>query len=173
MTATCYHGHRTEAGAVVTAHNAIAGVRWPLRHVPKHSPAGFNWGYGGSGPADLARSLLIDALGDGATCPTCRGGRLLAWPLDAEREVPFDPQLHTDAESMKCLCADGFRQLPYHDFKFAVVAGWQQDNWRIARAEVIAWLLAAGCDVPEWTSGEWLDQLAREATAATHPGGAR
>lgn len=34
----------------------------PLHHHPRHSPTGFNWGYAGSGPADLARSLLWDLL---------------------------------------------------------------------------------------------------------------
>lgn len=29
-----------------------------------HSPAGFNWGYGGSGPAQLALALAADALVD-------------------------------------------------------------------------------------------------------------
>jgi hypothetical protein len=29
-----------------------------------HSPTGFSWGYGGSGPAQLAIALLADALGD-------------------------------------------------------------------------------------------------------------
>jgi len=36
----------------------------PLRHVVLHSPTGFNWGYSGSGPADLALSLLCDVLGE-------------------------------------------------------------------------------------------------------------
>ena len=35
----------------------------PLTHHIYHSPDGFNWGYGGSGPADLARSILWDHLG--------------------------------------------------------------------------------------------------------------
>lgn len=34
-----------------------------LPHVVRHSPTGFEWGYGGSGPADLARSILVDAVG--------------------------------------------------------------------------------------------------------------
>lgn len=34
----------------------------PLRHAVRHSPTGFEWGYGGSGPADLARSILLDYL---------------------------------------------------------------------------------------------------------------
>ena len=29
-----------------------------------HSPAGFEWGYGGSGPADLALNILLEATGD-------------------------------------------------------------------------------------------------------------
>jgi len=35
----------------------------PLKHIVKHSPTGFNWGYGGSGPADLALSILADCVG--------------------------------------------------------------------------------------------------------------
>jgi hypothetical protein len=34
-----------------------------LAHSTRHSPTGFNWGYAGSGPAELARCLLIDYLG--------------------------------------------------------------------------------------------------------------
>lgn len=40
------------------------GGEWsPLVHRVRHSPDGFQWGYGGSGPADLARSILWDHLG--------------------------------------------------------------------------------------------------------------
>jgi len=31
----------------------------PLKHYNRHSPDGFEWGYGGSGPADLAFSVLV------------------------------------------------------------------------------------------------------------------
>lgn len=31
----------------------------PLNHVVRHSPTGIEWGYAGSGPADLARSVLL------------------------------------------------------------------------------------------------------------------
>lgn len=38
----------------------------PLRlDLYPHSPAGFEWGYGGSGPSQLALALCADALGDG------------------------------------------------------------------------------------------------------------
>lgn len=33
------------------------GFSMPLRHLVYHSPTGFEFGYGGSGPADLARSI--------------------------------------------------------------------------------------------------------------------
>ncbi|MDI6857213.1 MAG: DUF6166 domain-containing protein [Dehalococcoidia bacterium] len=34
--------------------------RRPLTHVPYHSPDGVEWGYAGSGPADLALAILAD-----------------------------------------------------------------------------------------------------------------
>ena len=38
---------------------------FPLRlDLRNHSPTGFEWGYGGSGPAQLALALLADAVGD-------------------------------------------------------------------------------------------------------------
>jgi len=37
----------------------------PLRlDLDNHSPTGFEWGYGGSGPAQLALAILADALAD-------------------------------------------------------------------------------------------------------------
>lgn len=43
------------------------GPKRPLpqrRDLKQHSAAGFSWGYGGSGPAQLAIALLADASGD-------------------------------------------------------------------------------------------------------------
>lgn len=37
----------------------------PRLDLRKHSPTGFEWGYEGSGPAQLALAILADALGDG------------------------------------------------------------------------------------------------------------
>jgi hypothetical protein len=36
----------------------------PRVNLVNHSPNGFEWGYAGSGPAQLALALLADALGD-------------------------------------------------------------------------------------------------------------
>lgn len=41
----------------------VNGVERPLIHQAHHSPTGMAWGYQGSGPADLARSILADLLG--------------------------------------------------------------------------------------------------------------
>ncbi|HUU57257.1 MAG TPA: DUF6166 domain-containing protein [bacterium] len=55
---------RTDQGGFRVDVHSGAGVA-PLPHVERHSPDGFNWGYGGSGPADLALSILAYATGEG------------------------------------------------------------------------------------------------------------
>lgn len=60
-----YTGERTEHGCavVVSDGDGCRGLdpRFDLRN---HSPSGFEWGYGGSGPAQLALALAADVLGD-------------------------------------------------------------------------------------------------------------
>jgi len=60
-----YKGQKTGSGPfmvwVVDPGEIKASYR--LRHIERHSPDGFNWGYGGSGPADLALSILTDFAG--------------------------------------------------------------------------------------------------------------
>ena len=38
---------------------------YPLPHIVCHSPTGFETGYGGSGPSDLALAILADHFGEG------------------------------------------------------------------------------------------------------------
>ena len=53
--------------ADVVLYRGIDGTaRATVPHAPRHSPSGPEWGYGGAGPADLARSVLL-ALTDGPT----------------------------------------------------------------------------------------------------------
>ena len=52
---------RTESGVTCTINNRPVSPRNDLRN---HSPDGFEFGYGGSGPAQLALAILADALGD-------------------------------------------------------------------------------------------------------------
>ena len=56
-----YEGRREGYAALVTVNGRPLNPRLDLW---THSPAGFEWGYGGSGPAQLALALLADHLGD-------------------------------------------------------------------------------------------------------------
>jgi len=44
------------------------GKKVPLPHVVRHSPTGFQFGYAGSGPADLALSICWACCGKAAEC---------------------------------------------------------------------------------------------------------
>ncbi len=55
-----YEGRRTKAGPIVMVDGDLLDPRFDLR---SHSPGGFDWGYCGSGPAQLALALLADHLG--------------------------------------------------------------------------------------------------------------
>ena len=61
-----YEGIRTKNGCQVTVREQGATSRPldPRLDLHNHSPTGFEWGYGGSGPAQLALALLADTLGD-------------------------------------------------------------------------------------------------------------
>jgi len=61
-----YIGERTSKGCEVwVLESTVEGMtRKPLEHVVLHSPDGFEWGYGGSGPSELALSLLLDLLNE-------------------------------------------------------------------------------------------------------------
>lgn len=56
-----YEGRRTRRGVTVTVNRRPLNPRLDLRN---HSPTGFEWGYGGSGPAQLALAILSDHLGN-------------------------------------------------------------------------------------------------------------
>lgn len=89
----------------------------PLPHIVKHSPDGFSWGYGGSGPADLARSLLIHALdvprhrdalgGDCEGCWWCDGGYAIepamyqAFKAQVIAQLPGDEDWELDRDVVK------------------------------------------------------------------------
>lgn len=56
----------------------------PLTHEMRHSPSGFSWGYSGSGPSDLARSILADHLGavpSPHVYQAFKGDRVARWPI--------------------------------------------------------------------------------------------
>jgi uncharacterized protein DUF6166 len=56
-----YEGRREGHVVEVTLNGRPLDPRFDLWN---HSPTGFEWGYGGSGPAQLALAILADHLGD-------------------------------------------------------------------------------------------------------------
>jgi hypothetical protein len=62
MNSTVYVGIRNDFDTVRVF--VINGsTKTPLVHYVRHSPDGFNWGYEGSGPTDLAECILADTVG--------------------------------------------------------------------------------------------------------------
>ena len=56
-----YVGERTADGTQVSVNGILLNPRFDLWN---HSPDAFEWGYGGSGPAQLALAILADFLED-------------------------------------------------------------------------------------------------------------
>lgn len=84
----------------------------PLPHVVHHSPTGFEWGYGGSGPADLALSILALVIGEEQETVKIFEGRTCgaqAW------------QLH-------------------QSFKREVVAGFAHEAWSLSVGQIRQWI---------------------------------
>lgn len=111
-------------------HNVIVtdGARvydLPHRKV-KHSPTGFSWGYGGSGPAELALNMILDAVGDAAICQACEG-----------RGHRHGAESGFCVECMGEGTTDIARPRVYQAFKFEHVARWG-DSFSITAAEVVA-----------------------------------
>lgn len=128
-------GSLAPAGGHVVHVHEDGGSR-PLEHVVKHSPSGFSWGYRGSGPAELARCMLLHVLGDAAVCTVCGGTATIL-------EGDGDPG-HEVAIRSTCWGCDGgylLRPVVYQDFKEEVVAGLPADEpFRLPVALVAAWL---------------------------------
>jgi len=99
----------------------------PLRHVVRHSPTGMEWGYSGSGPADLALSILTDYL--------FRAGQQVR-VREMPEAVPGRKVLEKLAEML------------HQAFKADVVAQLPREGWRLAGEQVAAWLVRHGVVVP-------------------------
>ena len=85
---TSYIGRRI--GGEAYAFKDVDGTQGPLPprlDLANHSPTGFEWGYAGSGPAQLALAILADLLGDDSEA------RRLYQPFKFERiaRLPRDP----------------------------------------------------------------------------------
>jgi len=127
-----YRIERDEKTGTVILH---VGIKWPagtswrlLAHCKLHSPTGFEVGYGGSGPADTAASILADYFDEHASAVA------RAWRGRSDGRPSFAIKLH-------------------HFFKFEVIAGIQLEPGEVHTLEessITAWLAEKH---PEYLSG--------------------
>jgi len=59
-----YTGRRNSSGDAIVEKDGKPLPLGPSLKLWNHSPTGFNWGYGGSGPAQLALAILLDVTKD-------------------------------------------------------------------------------------------------------------
>lgn len=85
-----YRGFRDAHGnTIVEAQDGFEAESYPLPwrlDLENHSPTGLEWGYGGSGPAQLALALIADATGNGRRA--CKYHQDIKWRIVAK--LPYD-----------------------------------------------------------------------------------
>lgn len=91
----------------------------PLRHIRLHSPDGFEWGYGGSGPADLAVAILAVVVGAETAA------------LDQEWHRLGGDTVNSKAYLVVSLC---------QRFKTDVVSQFAHQRWSLTLSAVEHWL---------------------------------
>lgn len=113
--------HVTRNGREVSCRVEIQGEEgaafYELRHVKLHSPTGFEFGYGGSGPSDLALSILLDFFGEAAAIPKT-----------------------TDQQTITAYLVRSKARLMYQNFKWLFITPQRDDGFKITSTEIGAWL---------------------------------
>jgi hypothetical protein len=138
-----YHGWPRSDGQGAVAVACPLGTYRPLPHLVRHSPAGFNWGYNGNGPRDLALSLLADALDERAH----RSLRMAPSRLDRERpQDAADLEIRTrqidSAADCHCQNERGLAALPYLQFTEQVIAARlrYRGAWSLLHTDMLCWI---------------------------------
>jgi hypothetical protein len=98
MAGHVYSGKRFEGASrfVVRKDGKVLDAR-PSQRVVNHSPDGFAWGYGGSGPAQLALALLLDACDERTALRFYQRFKwdvVAVWPIDGSWELTEDQLKH-------------------------------------------------------------------------------
>jgi len=116
---TVYRGKRTtDRGRIKGVSVTVDGRELspePSWHLRNHSPTGFEWGYGGSGPAQLALALVYDATGN-------RDRALVAYQWFKWATVATWQQ-----DEWEITAADIFRWLDRHDRESEIKAMAEQE----------------------------------------------
>lgn len=125
-----YHGWRKPDGQFAVIVEYRPGSYTPLRHIKRHSPKGFAWGYEGNGPRDLALSLLADALGHQE-------------PLTKKQSNEYDsnqPDLTNTQRFLEANSGDSDTGLSYLQFTADIIAHLPLNQcWLLRRTEILNW----------------------------------
>jgi hypothetical protein len=105
---------RDRGGEVRCQVETAVGDSYRLSHIVLHSPTGFEYGYGGSGPADLALSILCDLFEERPTSEQLNRGESVGW------------KLHQDFKAG------------------VVARQKREDDWSISEVEIMDWINAVG-----------------------------
>ena len=114
MVDVSYHGFIDDFGDY-RIYAVRDGITSRIVHCFKHSPTGLAFGYGGSGPADAARSILADYL-----------------------------QLAPLVSSDRGYCTDAITEIEtiYHTFMFDFVVQLSKDcRWTLSGTRIAGWLV--------------------------------
>jgi hypothetical protein len=113
-----YDGTRTNGVVKVNVHQGISVRPLPARNdLFNHSPSGFEYGYGGSGPAQLALAILAHHL------------RFHSEDFSVVKRIA-----RLDAKEE--MSADDLAVRVHQQYKFAVIAGLRGDHFRIYSKDV-------------------------------------
>jgi hypothetical protein len=140
-----YHGWpRSDGLGAAVIESPLLTYR-PLPRLVRHSPSGFNWGYDGNGPRDLALSLLTDALNEYAGCDK-RPGVAPSQAHSKKSLHPARPEVPrgqgSSAPGWPCQCEQCLLALPYLQFTRQVIATHLRYGkaWSMPRKEILRWL---------------------------------
>jgi len=137
-----YSGSRDAKGntVVIVIETDGEARQLPLRlDLANHSPTGFEWGYGGSGPAQLALAIIADVI----NAP----------------EGHRPPEFFDEGKDAECR----HRAVKLHqDFKWRFIAPLTKDQWNITERQVREFIAEqaehearheAMADVKDWSQG--------------------
>ena len=131
-----YLGVRTMNGCEVYVcenHEKMMEHR-PLKHLVVHSPDGYEWGYYGSGPADLSLSILADYFGEDPSHKELYQGH---FDIPEEEFIKaMDNDKHAELMERYNLKCWKF----HNDFKDGFVGRWDRAGWTISGEIITRWV---------------------------------